>query len=639
MKNGNRTKERTAFIKNFYISHNIPWNCIVIDQSGCFKQVNRAMWIIVFLVCLGVIRTNNAQELTHSATGSVITVNGANSTKSPVTLTIQNERSGSEKSNEPVNVNYDFPLFYSNPWQPLITPIGFDSIDNNDNRKEVTNEYSFERQFAPTELRRPYLETNNTVPYTIDEQPDHRSEIPIPGIFYYMPVPNSTAGPVVSYTEHVNSGTPREENIPVVDTNVRSFNLYRNTHVPQTPPTYYPTHLEGFSDLVDGGVNDKNEQLLPTSASKPVASNLKVSSEKDDSTLSVRIISPPDEPFQPHNINRNKTSSKPELSSPSGPSSEAIPNANISGFPERPQPARFYRNSQRLMPPIIPVFFPQHPFIPFSGDGVFPRKVIRSGATILLPPTYPNFNRNAKSISSAERSGHIEQETPTKTSNGPPSHPLPFPPGGFPFRILPEPFLPPWMPNAPGPSRFPLNPIYFPHFRGIPRNNGRDEPLVTIPSRAVQNATPDIITAQNGDTRLPVDVLVTPQEVIPVANSDAIKIPYAFGFDMNDGKGTDQHRKEVSDAAGVVTGSYGYRDAFGVFRLVNYFADKNGFRAFIKSNEPGVANSGSADVVVVAERPPPGAVAKGIKVTEPDVLTISNETTDPLTIEAKVEPI
>ncbi|GFU17692.1 cuticle protein 10.9 [Nephila pilipes] len=104
-----------------------------------------------------------------------------------------------------------------------------------------------------------------------------------------------------------------------------------------------------------------------------------------------------------------------------------------------------------------------------------------------------------------------------------------------------------------------------------------------------------------------------------------VRTPYEFGFDMNDGKGTDQHRQESADEAGVVTGSYGYRDVYGVYRLVNYIADKNGFRAFVQSNEPGVANPGSADVVVMAERPPPKAVAESLKPQQPTAVEVPDD--------------
>lgn len=39
-----------------------------------------------------------------------------------------------------------------------------------------------------------------------------------------------------------------------------------------------------------------------------------------------------------------------------------------------------------------------------------------------------------------------------------------------------------------------------------------------------------------------------------------------------------------------ITGSYGYTDSYGIYRQVDYVADKNGFRATIKTNEPGTAN-------------------------------------------------
>lgn len=40
-----------------------------------------------------------------------------------------------------------------------------------------------------------------------------------------------------------------------------------------------------------------------------------------------------------------------------------------------------------------------------------------------------------------------------------------------------------------------------------------------------------------------------------------------------------------------VHGSYGYRDSNGLYREVSYVADKNGFRANVKSNEPGIAGT------------------------------------------------
>lgn len=64
--------------------------------------------------------------------------------------------------------------------------------------------------------------------------------------------------------------------------------------------------------------------------------------------------------------------------------------------------------------------------------------------------------------------------------------------------------------------------------------------------------------------------------------------PFAFDFKTQDNSGNGQYRKEESDKNGVVRGSYGYTDANGIYRHVEYVADQNGFRANIKSNEPGL---------------------------------------------------
>ena len=64
--------------------------------------------------------------------------------------------------------------------------------------------------------------------------------------------------------------------------------------------------------------------------------------------------------------------------------------------------------------------------------------------------------------------------------------------------------------------------------------------------------------------------------------------PFAFDFNTQDNSGNGQYRKEESDKNGVVRGSYGYTDANGIYRHVEYVADQDGFRANIKSNEPGL---------------------------------------------------
>lgn len=51
-------------------------------------------------------------------------------------------------------------------------------------------------------------------------------------------------------------------------------------------------------------------------------------------------------------------------------------------------------------------------------------------------------------------------------------------------------------------------------------------------------------------------------------------------------------------------GSYGYTDALGLYRYVDYVADHNGFKANIRSNEPGISNSPAADITLLSEDPP-----------------------------------
>ena len=49
-----------------------------------------------------------------------------------------------------------------------------------------------------------------------------------------------------------------------------------------------------------------------------------------------------------------------------------------------------------------------------------------------------------------------------------------------------------------------------------------------------------------------------------------------------------QFRNEEKTLDGNVKGSYGYKDANGIYRMVNYYSDASGFHAKVFSNEPGV---------------------------------------------------
>ena len=66
--------------------------------------------------------------------------------------------------------------------------------------------------------------------------------------------------------------------------------------------------------------------------------------------------------------------------------------------------------------------------------------------------------------------------------------------------------------------------------------------------------------------------------------------PSYNGFDLITGYGGTLNQKEEGDSYGNKKGTYGYTDSYGVYRQVEYVADKHGFRATVKTNEPGTAN-------------------------------------------------
>ena len=60
-------------------------------------------------------------------------------------------------------------------------------------------------------------------------------------------------------------------------------------------------------------------------------------------------------------------------------------------------------------------------------------------------------------------------------------------------------------------------------------------------------------------------------------------------YKVEDAHGNKQWRQEKSVNPQEVHGSYGYKDRQGIYREVVYTADKNGFRAHVKTNEPGTS--------------------------------------------------
>ncbi|KAH9371613.1 hypothetical protein HPB48_017701 [Haemaphysalis longicornis] len=86
----------------------------------------------------------------------------------------------------------------------------------------------------------------------------------------------------------------------------------------------------------------------------------------------------------------------------------------------------------------------------------------------------------------------------------------------------------------------------------------------------------------------------------------AAEQPYSFGYDNVDEFGTKTYHKEQGDASNAKTGSFGYTDASGLFRRVNYVADAGGFRAQVDTNEPGTLPGASADAVFNSNPRPAG---------------------------------
>ncbi|KAL3210804.1 hypothetical protein MRX96_008614 [Rhipicephalus microplus] len=66
---------------------------------------------------------------------------------------------------------------------------------------------------------------------------------------------------------------------------------------------------------------------------------------------------------------------------------------------------------------------------------------------------------------------------------------------------------------------------------------------------------------------------------------------YHFGYDIVNGYGAVNGRHETGAAYGPVHGSYYLGDIDGRHRQVHYVADKWGFRAMVKTNEPGTKSS------------------------------------------------
>lgn len=79
--------------------------------------------------------------------------------------------------------------------------------------------------------------------------------------------------------------------------------------------------------------------------------------------------------------------------------------------------------------------------------------------------------------------------------------------------------------------------------------------------------------------------------------------PYSFNIASQDENGTQVVRQESGDEAGRVTGTYTYQDPIsGLFRVVSYTADENGFNVRVETNEPGTKTSNPANAEIISSQ-------------------------------------
>ncbi|XP_022692807.1 uncharacterized protein LOC111262661 isoform X2 [Varroa jacobsoni] len=73
---------------------------------------------------------------------------------------------------------------------------------------------------------------------------------------------------------------------------------------------------------------------------------------------------------------------------------------------------------------------------------------------------------------------------------------------------------------------------------------------------------------------------------------------FEFAYETKDEEGNLQMHREHQDVLGRRVGTYGYRHINGIYRFVDYVADRLGYRATIRTNEPGTGLTLGADVAV-----------------------------------------
>lgn len=131
-------------------------------------------------------------------------------------------------------------------------------------------------------------------------------------------------------------------------------------------------------------------------------------------------------------------------------------------------------------------------------------------------------------------------------------------------------------------------------------------------SRVIPGRPQTVFTVSNAGLAPRVPVRVPLEPVDPLSEAPR---PYSFAYEATDElTGSNSKREESSDGR-TTRGSYSYIDADGVFRVVDYTADENGFNANVRTNEPGTAaatgeSPDPANTVWAVEPPPPAVVAR-----------------------------
>lgn len=92
------------------------------------------------------------------------------------------------------------------------------------------------------------------------------------------------------------------------------------------------------------------------------------------------------------------------------------------------------------------------------------------------------------------------------------------------------------------------------------------------------------------------------QHHTPYRVADEAPKPYEFAYETELDGGR-MGRKESGDSSGRVVGSYSLAEDDGRSRVVEYVADAEGFRASVKTNEPGTKSESPADVAFYSSAP------------------------------------